>query len=409
MTNIRSCEAILNLYPITLSFIPQVAGKNADMRSYIETWEKIFGGKKTRRIFIAATRQNVGKTTVSLGLIAALAKRFNGIAFIKPVGQRYLVEGGYKVDEDSILMDRIFNFKVPIQNMSPVAVERGYTERFLDGKTTDDAGIAIREAFNKVSEGKEVVIIEGTGHAGVGSVFDLSNAAVAKMLDSKVIIVSTGGIGNPIDEVMLNKSLFDRMGVKLAGVIVNKVLPHKYEKVSKYVRLGLNRLDVPVLGVMPYAEILDIPTMRDIREELDMHVLCGEEFLGRQMGRVLVGAMEVREALHYLEDDCLVITPGNRADLISLLIKVQIGRFKSPKRIAGLILSGGTTPKRRMYTALKKAGIPTLLSRLDTYDVASRVHDLTVKIKYRDNNKVKLAIDMVEKHVDIEQVIKNLG
>lgn len=379
------------------------------MRSYLETWEKIFGGKRTKRIFVAATRQNVGKTTVSLGLVASLAKRFNGVAFIKPVGQRYLVEGGYKVDEDSILMDRIFNFKVPMQYMSPVAVEKGYTERFLDGKITSDAGSAIKEAFSRISEGKEAVIIEGTGHAGVGSVFDLSNAAVAKMLDSKVIIVSRGGIGNPIDEVMVNKSLFDRMGVKLAGVIVNKVLPHKYEKVSKYVRLGLSRLDVPVLGVIPYAEILDIPTMRDMREELEMHVLCGEEYMGRQIGRVLVGAMEVREALHYIEDDCLVITPGNRADLINLMIKVQVGRFKSPKRIAGLILSGGVAPKRRVYTALKKAGIPTLLSRLDTYDVASRVHDLTVKIKYRDNNKVKLAIDMVEKYVDIDAVSKNLG
>lgn len=372
-------------------------------------WDRMFGHKKVKRIFIAATRQNVGKTTVSLGLIAALAKRFNGIAFIKPVGQRYLVEDGCKVDEDSILMDRIFNFNVPIQNMSPVAVEKGYTEKFLDGKITSSADLAIREAFDKVSSGKEVVIIEGTGHAGVGSVFDLSNAAVAKMLDSRVIMVSMGGIGNPIDEVMVNKSLFDKMGVKLAGVVVNKVLPHKYEKVAKYARLGLNRLDVPVLGVMPYAETLDMPSLRDIREELDMHVLCGEEYMGRQMGRVLVGAMEVREALHSLEDDCIVITPGNRGDLIGLLIKVQTGRFKSPKRIAGLILSGGIAPKRKMYNALKSAGIPTLLSRLEIYDVASRVHDLTVKIKYRDKNKVKLAIDMVEKYVDIETVCKNLG
>lgn len=380
------------------------------MTGYIETWEKIFGMKKTKRIFIAATRQNVGKTTVSMGLIASLGKKFNGISFIKPVGQRYLVEGGHKVDEDSILMDRIFNFGIPIQHMSPVAVEKGYTERFLDGDIASaDAGLKIRSAFDSVAEGREVVIIEGTGHAGVGSVFDLSNAAVAKMLDSKVVIVSTGGIGNPIDEVMLNKSLFDRMGVKIAGVIVNKVLPHKYEKVSKYVRVGLNRLGIPVLGVMPYAEILDIPTMRDIKEELDMHVLCGEDLLGRQMSRVLVGAMEVREAIHDLEDDCLVITPGNRTDLISLIIKVQTGRVKSPKRVAGLILSGGVAPKRRAYSALKSAGIPTLLSRLDTYDVAARVHDLTVKIKYRDNNKVKLAIDMVEKHVDLDMVISNLG
>ncbi len=374
-----------------------------------DKWEKIFGTRRTKRIFIAATKQNVGKTTVSLGLLATLRDRFKRIGFIKPVGQRYLVEGGVKVDEDSLLMDRIFQFNIPLNYMSPVAVEKGYTERFLDGEIVEDTAGRIKDAFDKASKGRDLVVIEGTGHAGVGSVFDLSNAAVAKMLDSRVILVAPGGIGNPIDEIAINKSLFDKMGVKLAGVIINKVLPHKYDKVDRYVRKGLDRLGIPALGVIPYVELLDIPTMHDFREELDMHVLCGEKYLGRQMRKVLVGAMEVREAAQFIEDDCLVITPGNRADLINLLIKVHTGRIKAPRRIAGLILSGGFAPKRRIYNALKKTDIPTLMSRFDTYDVASRVHDLTVKIKSRDKNKVKLAIDMIEKYVYIERVVKSLS
>ncbi|MGB2601391.1 MAG: AAA family ATPase [Candidatus Omnitrophota bacterium] len=378
------------------------------MKSYIETWEKIFGIKRTKRIFIAATRQNVGKTTVSLGLLATLRKHSKKIGFIKPVGQRYLVEKGNKVDEDAVLMERIFNLDAPIQDMSPIAVERGYTEKFLDGRITGDSSARIKEAFNSVAEGKDIVIIEGTGHAGVGSVFDLSNAAVAKMLDSQVILVAPGGIGNPIDEITVNKSLFDKMGVKLAGVVINKVLPHKYDKVNTYVRKGLDRLGIPILGVIPYVELLDIPTMQDFKEELDMHVLCGEKYLGRQMRKILVGAMEVKEAAHFIEDDSLMITPGNRGDLISLVIKIHTGRFKAPKRVAGLILSGGLTPKRRIYNALKSTDIPTLTCRHDTYDVASRVHDLTVKIKSRDKNKVKLAIDMIEKYVYVERVFKSI-
>ncbi|MFH1879132.1 MAG: dethiobiotin synthase, partial [Candidatus Omnitrophota bacterium] len=268
------------------------------MKSYIEeTWEKIFGTKRAKRIFIAATRQNVGKTTVSLGLLATLMNRFYEVGFIKPVGQRYMVEKGIKVDEDSVLMHRIFNLKSSLQEMSPIAVEKGYTEKFLEGLYRKEAAEdRIRESFAHVSEGKDFVIIEGTGHAGVGSVFDLSNAAVANLLNSKVVLVAPGGIGNPIDEIMLNKSLFDKHYVKLAGVIINKVRPDKYEKVDRYVRIGLERLGIPVLGVMPYMELLNTPTMRDFRDELDMHVLCGEEFLDRQMKRILVGAMEVREA-----------------------------------------------------------------------------------------------------------------
>lgn len=379
------------------------------MFSYIEEkWEKVLG-RRVRRIFIAATRQNVGKTTISLGLIATFSKRFANIGFIKPVGQRYIDENGYKIDEDSILMEQIFNFNFSLHDMSPIAVERGYTEKFLDGKGPDDTAFQIKEAFDHISEDKDVIIIEGTGHAGVGSVFDLSNAQVAKILNSKVILISPGGIGNSIDEIMLNKSVFDNKGVRLAGVIINKVRPEKYDKINKYVRIGLNRLDIPVLGVVPYIESLDIPTMHDFKDELDMHVLCGKEFLSRQMKKVVVGDMGVREASQYVEDGCLVITPGNRSDLITLLIKVHIGRFRKPKKIAGLILSGGFIPERRVYNLLRKTDIPTLLTRFTTYKVASKVHGLTVKIKSRDKNKIKMAIDVVEKYVDMPLVLKSLG
>ncbi len=378
------------------------------MLPYMETWEKLFGGKRTKRIFIAATRQNIGKTTVSIGLVAALGKKLGNVGFIKPVGQRYLIEHGVKVDEDSVLLDMIFNFGNNLQDLSPIAVERSYTKKFLDNNIQVDPKIEIREAFKRVENGREAVVIEGTGHAGVGSVFDLSNADVAKLLGSKAVIISSGGIGNPIDEVMLNKSLFDSKGVPLAGVIVNKVIPSKYEKISKYVRMGLDRLGIPVLGVVPYISELDIPTMKDIQEELDMHVLCNEEYLTNPVKKTLVGAMEVKDAVKFLEDDCMIITPGDRSDLIGYLIKVYGSKTKSSRRLAGLILSGGMGPSRRLYSALRKSTIPTLICRFDTYDVASQVHDLTVKIKTRDQKKIDLVKDTIEKFVDIEKIMDNL-
>ncbi len=379
------------------------------MASYLETWEKIFSFKRTKRIFIAATRQNIGKTTISIGLMAALKKRFKKIGFIKPVGQRYLIEQGVKVDEDAVLMDRIFDFDSSLQDMSPVAIERRYTRNFLDGRMTRNPQKEIKESFKRVIQNKDAVIIEGTGHAGVGSVFDLSNAAVAKMLDSKVILICAGGIGNPIDEVMVNKSLFDNNGVTLAGVIVNKVLPGKFDSIDKYVRLGLERLGVPVLGVVPYSNILDEPTMRDIQEELDMHILSGAQYLDNTIKRTLVGAMEVKDAIKYIADGSMVITPGDRADLLSFLIKTHTGKYKSPKRLAGIILSGGMGPSRRVFSALRRTTIPTLICRFDTYDVASKVHNLSIKMKARDKNKINLVKDLIEKHIDIDRVVKSFS
>ena len=89
--------------------------------------------RTTKRIVVAATRMNDGKTTVCLGLFTALQHLFPRVGFIKPVGQRYVeVEGGLKVDEDSYLLDVIYQVHVPIESMSPITIDPTFTRRFLD-------------------------------------------------------------------------------------------------------------------------------------------------------------------------------------------------------------------------------------------------------------------------------------
>ncbi len=105
------------------------------------------------------------------------------------------------------------------------------------------------------------MLCEGSGHAGVGSVFDLSNAQVAKILGAKVIIVTQGGIGKPIDEVSLNQALFEKEGVEIIGVILNKVLGNKVDYVADFARRGLKRKGLELLGVLPYEQILCNPSV----------------------------------------------------------------------------------------------------------------------------------------------------
>lgn len=356
---------------------------------------------KPHRIFISATGQNAGKTTFSLGLIAALLKRFKKIGFIKPIGQRYLMEQGFKVDEDSVLVERIFDISrgLSIKDLSPVAVERGFTERYIEGNATEDYSKNILDSFKRVAEDKDLVIIEGTGHAGVGSCFNLSNAAVAKLLRSKVILLTPGGVGRPIDEAMLNKALFDKAGVQLAGVVVNKVLPQKFNKIAKFVKMGFEKKKVPVLGVMPYQKRLDLPTIREIHEELKIKLLCGKKFLENTVDRILIGAMEVKEAVKYVEENSLIITPFDRVDMICAMID---------RHISGLILSGGKEPPKKICALLEKNNIPTLLSEGDTYSVAARVHSMKVKIKPEDKSKIDIIIQMVDRYVDVDKIVEEI-
>ncbi|MFA4982578.1 MAG: AAA family ATPase, partial [Candidatus Omnitrophota bacterium] len=340
-----------------------------------------------KKIFIAATQQNDGKTTVSLGLIAALKKRFAKIGFIKPIGQRYLMEQGYKVDEDSVLIEEVFGIKCNIKDMSPVAIEKGFTERFIDKGAEEDYAKLIRESFEKVSGDNDLVIIEGTGHAGVGSVFDLSNATVARLLDASVMLISSGGVGKPIDEVMLNKALLDKEKVDLAGVVVNKVLPEKYERISRLVRKGLEKKGLSVFGVLPYQKVLDIPTMREIKEELKIAALYETAYIDKMADNVLIGAMNVKDAMQFIQNNSLMIIPGDREDMIEAICQIHAGKIKKGYRVSGIILSGGLMPKKRSLKHLEKSQIPVLITKEDTYAIASRVHSLVVKLKPQDVQK----------------------
>ncbi len=210
----------------------------------------------TPRVFIAATRQNDGKTTASLGLIAALQQSFPRVGYIKPVGQRFVEIEEQKIDEDTVLMDSVYSLNCPLVDMSPIAVEPDFTRRYLESANNDALVKKIKKAFDRVAWEKDFVLCEGSGHAGVGSVFDLSNAQVANILRAKVIIISQGGIGKPIDEVCLNRALFEKEGVEVIGVILNKVMGQKLDYIAEFARRGLKRKGLELLGVIPHQRIL---------------------------------------------------------------------------------------------------------------------------------------------------------
>lgn len=361
-----------------------------------------------KKVFIAATKQNDGKTTVCLGLVCNFQRRFKQAGFIKPIGQRYLEEQGMKVDEDSVLIEEVCGIRCGLKDMSPIAVEKGFTEKYIARPDKKIISSQIKDSYRRVTKGSDLVVIEGTGHAGVGSVFDHSNADVAKLLGSKVIIISSGGIGRPIDEIILNKALFEQKGVKVLGAIINKVIPSKYEKINRLVRKGLARKGVKVLGVLPYNPILSRPTIEQILRETDFTLLCGKQYLDRPISQVFIGAMEPHDAIKYIVDDSLMITPGDREDMIM----TALGCFRQSDdkrlKVAGMVLTGGIKPEAPIMDLLNKAAIPVLLSERDTYEVSTTIHDLTVKIRPRDRDKINAVIKLIKDNVDMEAILKGM-
>lgn len=356
----------------------------------------------TPRLFIAATEQNTGKTTTALGLYQSLRERYGRIGFIKPVGQRFVDVEGLRIDEDSLLIRDTYNTQVPIEAMSPIAVEPNFTRRYINGANHEALVRRIRNAFDRACWEKDFTLIEGTGHAGVGSVFDLSNARIAGLLRSKVLLITPGGIGRPIDEAALNKALFDRAGVEVLGVVMNKVIPSKMAEIAEVARKGFGRIGLELLGMVPRVEMLSVPTLEQIREALHATVLYGEENLTRHAGRVVIGAMSAAHATAQFTPETLLVIPGDRENILEMALL-------SSDRLAGVVLSDGLKPPWKIARLMERASLPVILATGDCYKIASRVHSMTVKTLPTDHSKIARIQEEITSRLDVNRILDKLG
>lgn len=359
----------------------------------------------TKRIFVAATRQNQGKTTTSLGLFGGMKKFSPHVGYIKPIGQRFVQIEGQKIDEDSVLFDSVYDLDVPIGAISPVAIDGRMTRWYLDnpGRKLEHLIDLICRAFDRAAFNKDYIIIEGSGHAGVGSVFDLSNAAIARILGAKAIIVSEGGIGSPVDEIAMNKALFDQFGVEVIGAIINKVLPEKLDLIREYAGKGLERLGIPLLGCLPLRKRLQAPTFSQVVKEINGRWLNGAEHgMTERILRVVIGAMTAKGVVDYIQPGVLIITPGDREDV--LFSAIASANISKKQVVSGIILTRNILPHPKLMDLISMTEIPVVICSEESYTVASKINNMTVKTQPTDEDKIPIIQEIVAEHTDMERI-----
>lgn len=365
--------------------------------------------KTTRRLFVAATRMNDGKTTVSLGLFGALRATGLNVGYIKPVAQRIVEMHGESVDEDTRLLDAIYDVKIPVAAMSPVAIDANFTRRYLDTPEELRPVVAdkICRAFDRAAFGRDIVIIEGSGHAGVGSVFDCSNASNAHRLGAKVILVAAGGIGRPVDELAMNHALFEKMGVECLGVILNKVLPDKMDFIREYGARGLARIGLPLLGVLPLRPRLAQANLTQIVEEIDGHWLHRPDpLLSERIEHVVIGAMSDRGIVDHLRLGTLVIMPGDREDLLFAIVAAS-GVAGHPA-VSGIILTDNRRPDPRLLEMLRQTAIPVVVTDSESFAVTTKINHMIVKTQPEDRDKVGVIENLIRENIDLPALLQKL-
>lgn len=363
---------------------------------------------KAKSLYVAATNQHVGKTTSTLGLASVFKSKGINIGYCKPVGQQYLDLENIRVDKDTLLFADLLGFDLEPSLHSPVILGGGATTAYLDNPSNFDFGSAIHQASERLSAIHDFVIYEGTGHPGVGSIVNLSNADVAKMLGTAVIMIVEGGIGSTIDRLNVSMAMFREQRVPILGVIVNKVLPEKMEKVRYYVGKKLAQMGLPLLGVMPYDEALAYPIISTICEATNGTVIQNIDQVERQVEDIMAGSLidinRIRESKNIL----LVVGAdrvNNAIHKIDLLSQVH-DIANSP--LAGILATGDGDINDLSTDYLKKHRIPLIRTHLDTFGSVIKISKIEVKINLNTPWKIKRAIDLIESNIQVQQIIDSM-
>ena len=357
-------------------------------------------------LYVAATVMDSGKTCFSIGLLQALRNRNLNPGYFKPVGQHYISYQNCSIDEDAALIHEIFKLNDNPQYLNPIAVERGFTQRFIENPDVTHLENKILNSAEQLLNAHSSLIVEGTGHAGVGSCFGLSNAKVASLLNAKVIIITRGGIGKPIDEIALSLALFEKHNVPVLGVILNKVLTDKYQKVTESVSKGLKHLGTTLLASIPYEPFLRYFSVGQLIEEFGYNLLCGSQFLSNKIERIVVAAMEPENAASYIKEGTLVIVPYDRTDNILACVE-HLSNF-APKS-GGILLTGNSSPDHKVAEVLKNAPLPALISEMDTFTVSVAMKDVEFKIRNYDSEKITKLHSLISDYINVGQILDELN
>jgi BioD-like phosphotransacetylase family protein len=367
-----------------------------------------------RTIYVAATGQHVGKTTSTLGLVANLKERGFKTGYCKPVGQESVTYEGKIADKDAVLFSQVIGFDIHPEWHSPVIIGRGVTKAYIENPESFDFESQLELATQKLHSEYEIVVYEGTGHPGVGTVCDLSNAQVAKKLNAGIVMIVEGGIGRTIDKLHMCLALFREEKVPILGVIVNKVKPEKIQEIEYYLEEKFKVMGIPLLGILPYDQRLSFPIMETIRQAVNGKTILNGGRLNNRVEDIIAGSLVDVEEFSTFRNILLVASIKRLNEAIEKVDSIAKMKKLEKSPLSGVIVTGDGRHAKWYDEAdltnpyFQKHKIPVLTTKLDTYGSVVKISRIEVKINKRTPWKVKRAIELIRQHVNFDMLLSRL-
>ncbi|WP_299261686.1 phosphate acetyltransferase [uncultured Aquimarina sp.] len=359
----------------------------------------------SKAVYIATIEPNSGKSIVVLGLMRMLLGKVARVGYFRPI-----IDDPKEGEIDNHINTVISHFELDINFKNTYAFTRSEVlQKYNQGRPGAIID-GIIEKYKNLEEKFDFILVEGTDFSDEGSIIEFDiNIIIAKNLGIPSIIVASG-VDKTKEEIAGNLKLaydtFTSKDAEVVAVVANKVV-NGYEKelkkkLEEEFEEGVMQIVIPKIGS------LINPTIREIVRELDGSVLFGKEFLNNQAGSFGVGAMQLRNYLTHLKDNSLVITPGDRADIILGVLQANIS--DNYPKISGIILTGGIIPEEPILKLIEgvSLSVPIVSVTQGTFSITNKIGAIRSKI-YADNlQKINTSISTFGQYVDADRLVDPL-
>jgi phosphate acetyltransferase len=358
----------------------------------------------TNAIYLTTTEPYSGKSIIALGLMNLLVAKTEKLAYFKPVISR---EGSEK---DGHLETIASHFKLNASYNEMFVFTRSEVIKHINAGNESYIIDTIIDRFKNLQERYDFVVVEGTDFMGGSTNVEFDgNISIAKNLGIPTAIIVKGedkSVQDIVDTALSTTKGFTDEGVQVLTVIANKINIENDEAIRQQLVNALPK-DIIVTSI-PSNKDLGNPTMKEIFESVGGRILVGENLMSNQVDTSIVGAMQLRNCLTRLQKNTLIVTPGDRGDIIIGALVANIS--KSFEKIAGIILTGGLEPEPTILKLIEGLDtvVPIILVKTGTFKTVTRVANTQSRITPESKGKIAIAISMFDKYVDVKALERKI-
>ena len=349
-------------------------------------------------ILVVSSERYSGKSSLIVGMALELMDQGFKVGYMKPVGSYPIRVNNERVDEDAYFVSEALGLEDQFADLSPYFLTWETLGRYMRKKPGEPQN-KVKNSFNRLSKGRDLMLIEGAQYFVHGTILGLSSLEISRILKAKVLLIDTFNEELTVDRILSAGEYFGEM---LLGVVVNWVPERRLAFTRNQLPRFLSEHDIRVIGSIPTDRVLRSISVNDLSAGLGGEIICawdkGEELIESMM----VGAMGQDQALRLFRKQAnkVVITGGDRSD-------IQLAALQTPTKC--LILTGGQRPSPFVLGQAEELGVPIIVVKHDTATTVEMVEAAIGQQKVHSPKKIERVRKFVREELDLDLILEEIG